>query len=459
MKKEILETLRDKVTKKFDVVVFSESKTHWDDFEYKLCQIGFLRQRLHWFHSLEQIQNNFQNINAQLLIVDTDNVDANLLALLGDYFTRLKNEHASCVAIFSGGAEQLVHFPCVGRTMVLEHPYSVEDFDKKIYNALYQTLLSLQKRGAIPKENEAQKITKIKAEYLYGRKIQPDNTELEAAYKAIKGGRFPSMPKVVQDISSKVRQSDVEMSELSQMINQDALLAGNILKIVNSPAFGLVNPIKSIDKAVVILGLDKLKSHVICAALEGIKISGVKKSPLIDEMRKISSISAFCATSISHHLFGLDPEMVYMAGLFLNSGEVLIASKHPNYEAIFKHTSRHPYTGLKGEFVAIGSVHPTISFLMAKYWHLPAVVCQAIYLHHIEDFSLIDDEELRTMVAVLQLSTYLTGQALARLKADVEWESHEENVVLYKRVLAELDFSDDDVDMLRQDLNFFVEDA
>lgn len=76
-------------------------------------------------------------------------------------------------------------------------------------------------------------------------------------------GTIPSIPLLLQEIMIAVEDESCSLNDIAKMISQDMGMSVNILRLVNSPYFGLPNEIVSIEQAVSLLGLEIIKTLII----------------------------------------------------------------------------------------------------------------------------------------------------------------------------------------------------
>jgi HD-like signal output (HDOD) protein len=80
---------------------------------------------------------------------------------------------------------------------------------------------------------------------------------------------FPRRPALLPRLMRALNADDVSRGELVRLILQDPVLSGNVLKRANSAFYRLNNePVESIDRAVVLLGNDGLRSPVATAIMQ-----------------------------------------------------------------------------------------------------------------------------------------------------------------------------------------------
>jgi HD-like signal output (HDOD) protein len=95
-------------------------------------------------------------------------------------------------------------------------------------------------------------------------------TAEEAAQQLLKGITVPPQPQITVDLQMEMAMPDVWMDTIMTIIAKDVGLSGCILKVLNSPFFGLRNKITSIQQAFSLLGITKV-TNIVNSLLQLIK--------------------------------------------------------------------------------------------------------------------------------------------------------------------------------------------
>src|ERR1051325_6281914 len=75
--------------------------------------------------------------------------------------------------------------------------------------------------------------------------------------------KLPPFSPVLSKLLATLSNDDVSFGELAAIIETDAVLAGNLLRVVNSPLYGRISTINSARHAVAILGSIKVRNLVL----------------------------------------------------------------------------------------------------------------------------------------------------------------------------------------------------
>jgi len=181
---------------------------------------------------------------------------------------------------------------------------------------------------------------------------------------------LPSLPKVVQEVMDVLDQEDVALNTLARTVEHDAVIAAKVLKMANSSYYGATRAIKTIDDAIAILGLSKLRTLVVAsgitasvASMPGLNLQGFWKHSLVT-----ASISREVAK-----VCGRNAEVAYLAGLLHNIGGLLIQMVFPQISAEVKLAcvGSGAEERQRIEHEAIGLDHCQIGEELANRWNFP----------------------------------------------------------------------------------------
>ena len=79
--------------------------------------------------------------------------------------------------------------------------------------------------------------------------------------------RLPALPAVALDLLNTLAGSEPDVISLARRIAQDQAIAARVLRVANSPFYGLQKRVGSVHDAVVVLGFSAVRSLVLAAAV------------------------------------------------------------------------------------------------------------------------------------------------------------------------------------------------
>lgn len=192
---------------------------------------------------------------------------------------------------------------------------------------------------------------------------------------------IPPFPAVAHRILAVANEEDVSIDRVGQLIKMDPAFSVELLRIANSALFGARREIASLQQAIVMLGIDRVKSMATCVALQKMVASSVKAAAL----RKVwihSLVTAVVAEELARAARPLR-DLACTAGLLHNLGTLGLMSSYPaEYSRILEISDSADFDILQNERELFEVDHCTAGACLAKAWDFPDVLAAAIATHH-----------------------------------------------------------------------------
>lgn len=231
--------------------------------------------------------------------------------------------------------------------------------------------------------------------------------KLKRAVQAIQGTKIPELPEEVLMLERELKSKFVNLGTVASIIEKNTTLSGELMRLVNSPIIKLKEPCRSIRDAVNVLGLDNIYNLLVSSALKNM----FGQKGLFKDIMDHSVDVAFCMADISEWVEGISRDEAYMLGLFHNCGALLLASKDDKrYAPYFSTSMSLPTSIIEREEKEYGTHHAMVGVLIAKKWHLPVDMINAIMLHHIEECGRIQNDRVRAMVAMIKIANAIVSE-------------------------------------------------
>jgi HD-like signal output (HDOD) protein len=204
----------------------------------------------------------------------------------------------------------------------------------------------------------------------------------ERAVKAL--GTLPPFSPILNQLLADLGKANTSYGRLSDLIEKDTVIAGNVLRLVNSGLYGRRATINSVRNAVSVLGLNKIRNTIL-----GLSVSRMWSQVKVAEGFSSARLNLHSVATavLADQLAGVTavyyPEGAFLAGLFHDLGKMLIAVGMPEeYKHIqYRHRlDRRPLRECEQE--VLGATHEELSSLAASVWNLPEPIQVAILFHH-----------------------------------------------------------------------------
>jgi HD-like signal output (HDOD) protein len=233
---------------------------------------------------------------------------------------------------------------------------------------------------------------------------------------------IPPCPAILVDVSNELRKDDPDQREIARLIGKDVSLAGHVIQIANSPAFSAGRHLDSLTQALAMLGTRQVMNLVVVQLLKT-AMSG-PSDPALEHFWETSVKTAGVAAELAKRLRRVRPDIAYTFGLFHDCGIPLMLQRFPEtMEVLAKAaiTEEASFTDIEDRH--LGTNHAVVGYFLAKRWHLPAEITEAIQLHH--DYSIFGSdnrigEQAKLLIGTTVLAEYITGLHCGETN-DGEW--------------------------------------
>jgi HD-like signal output (HDOD) protein len=177
---------------------------------------------------------------------------------------------------------------------------------------------------------------------------------------------------------------DVSFSKLGDLIEKDAVVAGNIMHLVNSALYARRATITSVRHALALLGMDKVRNTLLGMSIS--RMWAQVKTPPIWSMARFNRHSASVAVlsdQIAARVRADYPEGAFVGGLLHDLGRLLIALGLPEeFARLIKMHEQSGRSWTDCEMELLGFTHASLSADALGVWKFPEPVQIAVRDHH-----------------------------------------------------------------------------
>ncbi len=186
----------------------------------------------------------------------------------------------------------------------------------------------------------------------------------------------PTLPSVAADLLSLSQQPEVDFRDVIKLLEQDSMIAGRVLKLVQSPIYSGMSKLGSLDDALVRLGLGTLRDLVMQIAMNMRVFKSQDYGDTMDLLRRHSMMTAHLSKVVCKYT-AIEGEFAFMAGLLHDCGIagtlLALSDRKPRGK---------PAPDLISIWPAVDRVHQRAAELMAEAWGLPPDIKLAVSSHH-----------------------------------------------------------------------------
>jgi HD-like signal output (HDOD) protein len=228
---------------------------------------------------------------------------------------------------------------------------------------------------------------------------------------------LPVLPKVVGRLQEMILDVDVDLNKIADLINSDAAILAQVLKIVNSAYYGLPTEIKNVRVAVAFLGIHEI--HRIVISLAVIKNLAIQQKKELDEFWFHSFLTARCAKYLAKKFEPLlSYEDLWPAAMLHDIGKLVYLKFFPDHYRQIKDFSVQQ--GVMFHEAERYYGYPTSAFLgslLCGYWRLPVQAKIGCEFHTLEDLTSVSKKNpprpIERVISLANLVAILCSDGLS----------------------------------------------
>ena len=212
--------------------------------------------------------------------------------------------------------------------------------------------------------------------------------------------KMPSLSTTVSKVLEICSRPDTVPNDLNRVISLDPVLAGQVLKLINSAYYSLMNKVTSLTRAIIMLGLNTVKNLALSTAI--IRSVGQAKKSQALPIREfwahsiaVGVMAKLLATARDLPL--AEREEYFVAGLLHDLGKIPFGDEYAQVLARVQAT-QVPLVTVEQQLLDLD--HEEVGAMIAAKWKLNAVITDAICHHHAPELAAPGHRDLVATVAL-----------------------------------------------------------
>ncbi len=219
-------------------------------------------------------------------------------------------------------------------------------------------------------------------------------------------GKLPTLPGVAIKILQAMQRETPNIAEISEVISADGPLSAKVLRVVNSPFYGLSKKITSVHQAIVYLGLNAVKNLALSFSL--LRGFAPKRKGAFDyvQFSKDSLVGAVAAKSLTEKINRRHGENAFFLGLLQNIGMLIMVESMPDeYEKVIGEAGSIGRPLHEIEKNLLGINHMEVGEFVTHSWGLPTTFNVPIGFHHCPERLACPLDDIEQLTRILHLSS------------------------------------------------------
>jgi putative nucleotidyltransferase with HDIG domain len=207
---------------------------------------------------------------------------------------------------------------------------------------------------------------------------------------------IPTLPTVAIKVNQMLQYNDTSIRDLSKTIEKDQAIVSKLLRLVNSAFYGFQARINTISHAVTVLGFNTVRNAVVSVSIiEAFSGKGGAEDFDMKDFWKHSIAVAVTGRNLAEDTRLATPDEAFVAGILHDVGKVVLAQYFKDlFNQVWTSIQNNGLSFYEAEKKVLPANHAQIGGHLAKKWHLPVSLIEAVTYHHAVRKSAINPELL-----------------------------------------------------------------
>lgn len=216
-----------------------------------------------------------------------------------------------------------------------------------------------------------------------------------------------SLPHIAGKVLKLIQNKNAELSEIARLIEADPILTMKLLRVANSPIFATRNEIRSIQHALMLLGMKRISNIVLSVSIYSkFFISAHKNAAiLMERFFQHSYLTGMTAKTLTQILRKDFEDNEFVGGLLHDIGKMAMLQVHPKeYSLVRQLIIQENLNELAAEKEVFNENHIEVGLQIAHLWKLPEEIHRIIAFYKFPS----QNDNLIDLVAIVSFADAFT---------------------------------------------------
>jgi len=222
---------------------------------------------------------------------------------------------------------------------------------------------------------------------------------------------LPRLPQVAIKLMEISMDDRTSAKGIADIVMEDPAITAYLLKLINSPFYGLREKVTTVSHGIALLGVDVVKNVVLSLAVLDIMKNKKAKNPALRQYWENSLYTAIAARLFAQQVSYPAPEKVFIAGLLADLGSLILWEIDPIlYRKVLRKDNGGRGDRSAAEKAFYGLDHREAGMALAQVWNLPEEYTGVISLYHnLDMLADLEDEAIRSLGEFVHLGSVVAS--------------------------------------------------
>lgn len=194
---------------------------------------------------------------------------------------------------------------------------------------------------------------------------------------------IPTLPVVATRVTELINDPNSSSADIADVLKKDQVLTAKVLKLINSPYYGIPGEVTDVKRALAYLGFNTLAQLVLSISVVGAFEGGQPTRFSMADFWKHALGTAVASEIIAKKISYPKPEECFTCGLLHDIGKIVLLKIAPDeFLRIVQLTEKEKISFYEAERRLEVPNHGYLGEYIANQWRLPMVIRMAVRYHH-----------------------------------------------------------------------------
>ncbi|MES9831942.1 MAG: HDOD domain-containing protein [Candidatus Thiodiazotropha sp. DIVDIV] len=227
--------------------------------------------------------------------------------------------------------------------------------------------------------------------------------------------KLVSLPEVFIQVNQMMEQPNCSSEKLADIISADTDISARLLRLVNSPFYGLRSTVDTISRAVTIAGTHELR-NLVSATIAVRSFTGISENLVnMDDFWRHGITTGVMSQMLARYSSVMHSERLFVAGMLHDVGRLAIYLTIPEKATeILEITGGDEWVLAEVEERILGFNHMDVGAALMKMWHLPDSLVSVAQNHHTPSYA----TTFKLDVAIVHIALAIARGEMSGLSVD-----------------------------------------
>lgn len=220
---------------------------------------------------------------------------------------------------------------------------------------------------------------------------------------------IPTLPIVATKVSELINNPNSSSADIAEVLKKDQVLTAKVLKLINSPYYGIPGEVTDVKRALAYLGFNTLAQLVLSVSVISMFSNSGDSNFSLGDFWKHALGTAVTSEVIAKTIAHPKPEECFTCGLLHDIGKLVLFQIAPDeFFKTLRMAEKEKISFHEAEKRLEIPAHGYLGEYIANKWQLPMVIRLSIRYHHVDVTSMETIlESLKTSIRVVALANQI----------------------------------------------------